>query len=85
MKRAKSLFDSFYSVVAKQSCTLFLVARFTKGLGSLNNDGDGIENGKKPTTLRTGTASKTGNKTNNFARASHFFVNLFVVVTHKTS
>ena len=30
---------------------------------------------KKPTTLRTGTASKTGNKTNNFARASHFFVN----------
>ena len=39
---------------------------------------------KKPTTLRTGTASKTGNKTNNFARASHFFVNLFVVVTHKT-
>ena len=40
---------------------------------------------KKPTTLRTGTASKTDNKTNNFARASHFFVNLFVVVTDKTS
>ena len=39
---------------------------------------------KKPTTLRTGTASKTGNKTNNFARASHFFVNLLVVVIHKT-
>ena len=47
MKRAKSLFDSFYSVVAKQSCTLFLVARFTEALGSLNTDGDGIENGKK--------------------------------------
>ena len=46
VKRATSLFHSFCSVVAKQSCT-FLVARFTEALGSLNNDGDGIENGKK--------------------------------------
>ena len=76
VKHATSLFNSFCSVVAKQSCT-FLVARFTEALGSLNNDGDGIENGKKAIGL--------DNKTNNFARASHFFVNLFVVVTHKTS
>ena len=51
VKRATSLFDSFYSVVAKQSCT-FLVARFTEALGSLNNDGDGIQNSKKSNRFR---------------------------------
>ena len=78
VKRATSLFNSFCSVVAKQSCTfLVVVSCFTEALGSLNNDGDGIENGKKAIGL--------DNKINNFARASHFFVNLFVVVTRKTS
>ena len=46
VKRATSLFNSFCSVVAKQSCT-FLVARFTEALGNLNNDGEGIEKSKK--------------------------------------